>query len=55
MKSTPQTDRTEKPGLFARLWQKLDNKMKAKAEEKSSCCCGCGNSEPKKASSDKCC
>jgi hypothetical protein len=33
----------EKPGFLARLWQKLDSGMKAKAEAQSkegSCCCG---------------
>ena len=33
---------TEKPGLFKRIFTKLDDRMKAKADEaaKSSCCSG---------------
>ncbi len=45
----------EKTGFFQRMWQKLDNKMKEKAEAQEGCGCGCGDDPDKKASPDKCC
>ena len=45
--------RQEKQGIFQRLWQKLDSKMKEKAET-SSCCC-CSEADKKSGSGDKCC
>jgi len=50
-----QGTREEKPGFLQRMWQKLDNKMKEKAEAQESCGCGCGEGEKEKAPSDKCC
>ena len=44
-----------KPGFFQRMWQKLDNKMKEKAEAQEGCGCGCGDDSKQKSSSDKCC
>lgn len=38
--TTNQTQEQRQPGFFGRLFQKLDNRMKAKAEESSGCCCG---------------
>ncbi|QYY34470.1 hypothetical protein [Ruficoccus sp. ZRK36] len=45
----------KKPGLFKRLFNKLDQGMKAKADEKASsgCCCGSGSKDGKGGS--KCC
>jgi hypothetical protein len=51
-KETPSTPSTEhKPGLFKRLYEKLDARMKAKAEAAEDCCC----SEDDKTSGKKCC
>jgi len=49
----PSTDKDdEKPGLFKRIFTKMDDAMKAKADEKSqSSCCG-GDSKGK---DGKCC
>jgi len=50
-----QAEPKEKSGFFQRMWQKLDNKMKEKAEAQEGCGCGCGGDDKEKASSDKCC
>ena len=48
-KSLPEASE-KKPGLFQRLFKKLDDKMKEKAEASSDCCCDddSGNSSGKK-------
>ena len=50
---TPAEEQTaRKPGFFQRLYEKLDAKMKAKAEAAEDCCC-CEDNE--KGSGSKCC
>jgi hydrogenase maturation factor HypE len=43
----------KKPNIFQRMFQKLDDKMKEKAE-KSECCCCCDDKKPQE-DSEKCC
>ncbi|NBB80429.1 MAG: hypothetical protein GVY36_13475 [Verrucomicrobia bacterium] len=45
------TDATKKPGLFGRIFQKLDDSMKQKADEQSQQSC-CGGKDDK---GGKCC
>jgi hypothetical protein len=45
------TEAEKKPGLFGRIFQKLDNSMKQKADEKSQQSC-CGGKDDK---GGKCC
>lgn len=45
---------SKKPGFFQRIFQKLDEKMKAKAEEQADCCC-CEDKAQSEKKSDRCC
>jgi hypothetical protein len=49
---TPEPKTEKKPGFFGRIFQKLDNSMKQKAEEKSQQGSCCGGSDSK---GGKCC
>lgn len=52
---TPETNETteKQPGLFGRIFRKLDDSMKAKADEKSQqSCCGEGDDDGR---GGKCC
>ena len=48
------TEVEKKPGLFQRLFQKLDAKMKEKADASTDACC-CEDSDSDKSSGNKCC
>jgi len=48
--NAPET--AKKPGFLGRLFQKLDDSMKQKAEEKSQSGCCCGGSDTE---GEKCC
>jgi len=44
----------KKPNIFQKMFKKLDDKMKAKADESASCCC-CSEEKKTTEESDKCC
>jgi hypothetical protein len=44
----------KKPGLFQRLYEKLDRKMKEKAEASPDCCC-CEGEDGDSKDGGKCC
>lgn len=54
--STEQNTPAKKPGFFGRLFARLDNSLKQKAEEKGgSCCCSSDEDGKSKGKKDSCC
>jgi hypothetical protein len=51
---TREASETQKPGFFQRIFSRLDEKMKAKAEKSAPCCCSEKDKDSKQ-DSKSCC